>query len=256
MTPKYLREELASEFFRQFWIRRTALDPQISKIVTYTTVVLATKIGSAYTLERLISPLKDDSEPFRTMAAYAVNRVVKKLGMADVDINLEARLIDALLIAFQEQVNGERIIYIAVGTVAKSLNTRMSSYIDPISSTILEHLKHKRPLVRTYAACLCALLVPVFKNCGELSLINKFNIILFESLGEVYPEVLAAIISAMDKIASQIKLTALQPPPNQILPTLTPILRNKHNLVQEATIRLVGKIARRGPEYVLSLIHI
>ncbi|CAH03005.1 U2 snRNP complex subunit HSH155 [Kluyveromyces lactis] len=250
VTPQYLRKELAAEFFKQFWVRRSALDRQLNNIVTFTTVLLANKTGAAFTLEKLIYPLKDESEPFRTMGAHAVNRVVKALGMTDVDERLEARLLDALLIAFQDQTNGERIVYRSIGTVAKSLNTRMKPYISPVSSIILEHLKHKKPLVRTHAASLCALLIPVFKHCEETALINKFNIILFESLGEVYPEVLAAIISAMDKAAAQIRLTDLQPPPNQILLSLTPILRNNHPLVQESTVKLVGRIARRGPEYV------
>lgn len=250
VTSKYLREELAPEFFKQFWIRRTALDRQLNKIVVFTTVLLAEKLGSAFTLEKLLPPLKDESEPFRTMAAHAVNRVVKKLGTNDVDDRLEARLLDALLIAFQDQTDGEKIVYTALGNTAKSLDTRMKPYVAPISSTILEHLKHKKPMVRSFAANLCTILIPVFKRCGEMALINKFNIILFESLGEVYPEVLASIIFAMDKIASQIPFSELQPPPNQILPTLTPILRNSHSLVQESTVKLVGKIARRGPEYV------
>ncbi|CDO91940.1 unnamed protein product [Kluyveromyces dobzhanskii CBS 2104] len=250
VTPQYLRQELAPDFFKQFWVRRIALDRQLNSIVTYTTVVLADKVGASFTLEKLLYPLKDESEPFRTMGAYAVSRVVKAMGMNDVDDRLEARLLDALLIAFQDQTNGDRVIYTSIGNVAKSLGTRMKPYIGPVSSVILEHLKHRKPLVRTHAANLCTLLIPVFKTCGEVALINKFSIILFESLGEVYPEVLAAIIFAMDKAAQQIKLTELQPPPNQILPTLTPILRNNHPLVQESTVRLVGRIAKRGPEYV------
>lgn len=249
ITGEYLKNELSTPFFRQFWVRRTALDRQISKIVTYTTVVLAEKIGCAFTLERLLAPLKDESEPFRFMAIHAISRTVKKLGTADVDDRLEARLIDALLIAFQEQVNEDHIVYKGFGSVAQSLDKRMKPYIGPIVSTILEHLKHRKPMLRTYAANLCNALIPILKSCGEIELINKLNIILFESLGEVYPEVLGAILFAIDKIAGQLEFSILQPPPNQILPTLTPILRNNNVLVQQATIKLVGKIARRGPDY-------
>ena len=91
-------------------------------------------------------------------------------------------------------------------------------------STILNHLKHKTPLVRQHAADLCAILIPVIKNCHEFEMLNKLNIILYESLGEVYPEVLGSIINAMYCITSVMDLDKLQPPINQILPTLTPIL--------------------------------
>jgi splicing factor 3B subunit 1 len=42
----------------------------------------------------------------------------------------------------------------------------------------------------------------------------------------------------------------MTPPIKDLLPRLTPILRNRHEKVQEASIDLVGRIADRGPEYV------
>src|SRR5690606_12212203 len=42
----------------------------------------------------------------------------------------------------------------------------------------------------------------------------------------------------------------MQPPIKDLLPRLTPILRNRHEKVQENTIDLVGRIADRGPEFV------
>ncbi|AMD21196.1 HEL084Wp [Eremothecium sinecaudum] len=250
VTPRFLSETVLPHFFSNFWVRRIALDPQINKIVTYTTVVLSSKVGCSYILENLLSPLRDEAEPFRTMAAHAINRIVLLTGTVDIEENLERRLVDALLIAFQEQTNNDRVVFRCIGTVANSLHKRMKQYLGPIVSTILNRLKHKNQTVRQYAAELCGVLVPVISSCGELQMLNKLNIIFFESLGEVYPEVLGSIISAMDKITSVVSFKSLQPPVNQILPTLTPILRNRHRKVQESTITLVGRIANRGPEYV------
>lgn len=80
-------------------------------------------------------------------------------------------------------------------------------------------------------------------------MLNKLNIILYESLGEVYPEVLGSIINAMYCITSVMDLDKLQPPINQILPTLTPILRNKHRKVEVNTIKFVGLIGKLAPTY-------
>lgn len=250
VTPKYLREEVAPDFFRNCWIRRTALDRQINKLVTYTTFVLSEKIGASYTIENLLKPLRDESEPFRTMAVHAIDKVVNSIGTVDLNERLETRLIDALLIAFQEQTNNDRGIIGGFGTVATSLDKRMKPYLSPIVSTILDHLKHKSQLTRQHAADLCATMIPVIKSCGEVEMLNKLNIILYESLGEVYPEVLGSIIEAMSNIVSEMDLANLQPPVNQILPTLTPILRNAHRKVQINTIDLVGRIANLAPEYV------
>jgi splicing factor 3B subunit 1 len=42
----------------------------------------------------------------------------------------------------------------------------------------------------------------------------------------------------------------MTPPIKDLLPRLTPILKNRHEKVQENCIDLVGRIADRGPEYV------
>lgn len=42
----------------------------------------------------------------------------------------------------------------------------------------------------------------------------------------------------------------MTPPIKDLLPRLTPILKNRHEKVQENCIDLVGRIADRGPEHV------
>jgi hypothetical protein len=44
----------------------------------------------------------------------------------------------------------------------------------------------------------------------------------------------------------------MQPPIKDLLPRLTPILKNRHEKVQENCIDLVGRIADRGAEFVSS----
>ncbi len=45
-------------------------------------------------------------------------------------------------------------------------------------------------------------------------------------------------------------MSKMTPPIKDLLPKLTPILRNKHEKVQEFLVELIGKIARRGAQYV------
>lgn len=250
ITPKYLRQQIVPDFFKCFWVRRTALDRQLNRLVTHTTTVLSEKVGVSCIIENLLKPLRDEAEPFRTMAVHSVGKVVSLLETADLDDRTETRLIDALLIAFQEQTNNDSGIFKGFGAVAMSFDKRMKPYLSPVISTILSHLKHKSPLVRQHAADLCALLIPVIKNCGEEDTLNKLSIILYESLGEVYPEVLGSILSAIANVIACSDLSQLQPPVNQIVPTLTPILRNKDRKVQFNIIELIGRIANSAAEYV------
>merc|ERR1712098_272311 len=78
----------------------------------------------------------------------------------------------------------------------------------------------------------------------------KLGVVLYEYLGEEYPEVLGSILGALRSIVSVVGINQMQPPIKDLLPRLTPILRNRHEKCQENCVDLVGRIADRGPESV------
>ena len=61
---------------------------------------------------------------------------------------------------------------------------------------------------------------------------------------------LGSILGALKGIVNVIGMTRMTPPIKELLPRLTPILKNRHEKVQENCIDLVGRIADRGAEYV------
>ena len=76
------------------------------------------------------------------------------------------------------------------------------------------------------------------------------GVVLYEYLGEEYPEVLGSILGALKSIVNVIGMEKMTPPIKDLLPRLTPILKNRHEKVQENCIDLVGRIADRGAEFV------
>lgn len=86
--------------------------------------------------------------------------------------------------------------------------------------------------------------------CEEEKLLCHLGVVLYEYLGEEYPEVLGSIVGALNAIVTVVGMTKMTPPIKDLLPRLTPILKNRHEKVQENCIELVGKIADRGSEYV------
>ncbi len=250
VEPKYLKTEVLPPFFKHFWVRRMALDRRSYRAVVETSLVLSEKVGVSEIIERLLNILKDESEPFRKMAVETAYKVVLKLGSAGLSERTETRLIDGLLVAFQEQTENDFIILKGFTTIIQSLDNRSKPFIGPIITTILHRLKNKTPEIRQQAADFISQIASVLKSCSEEDILNKLSVILYESLGEVYPEVLGSILGALKSIATVVGISSMQPPVNQILPTLTPILRNRHEKVQENAIDLVGRIADRGAEHV------
>ncbi|EGE07751.1 splicing factor 3B subunit 1 [Trichophyton equinum CBS 127.97] len=250
VTAVYLKEHVLQDFFKSFWVRRMALDKRNYRQVVETTVDLGQKVGAGEILERIVNNLKDESEAYRKMTIETVEKVIASLGAADVGERLEERLIDGVLFAFQEQSVEDIVILNGFGTVVNALGSRCKPYLPQIVSTILWRLNNKSATVRQQAADLISRIAMVMKQCGEDALMGKLGTFLYEYLGEEYPEVLGSILGALRSIVTVVGINQMQPPIRDLLPRLTPILRNRHEKVQENTIDLVGRIADRGPESV------
>ena len=261
VEPDYIRKEILPEFFKNFWVRRMALDRRNYFQVVETTEELANKVGCSEIVGRIVDDLKDDSEPYRRMVIETMRRVLDNLGASDIDDRLEERLIDGMLYAFQEQAVDASIVANAIGresqvmldgfgTVVNALGERCKPYLKQIAATIKWRLNNKSASVRMQAADLIGRIAVVMKACGEDQLMGHLGVVLYEYLGEEYPEVLGSILGALRAIVNVIGMTKMTPPIRDLLPRLTPIMRNRHEKVQENVIDLVGRIADRGAEFV------
>ncbi|WBW74000.1 U2 snRNP-associated protein SF3B1 [Schizosaccharomyces osmophilus] len=250
VSPEYLKTEVLPEFFHCFWSRRMASDRRSYKQVVETTFVLAGQVGVLQIVDRIVNNFKDESEPYRKMTAETVGKVIGSLGVSEVDERMEELLLDGVLFAFQEQSVEENVILNCFSIVVNSLGVRCKPYLPQIVSTILYRLNNKSANVREQAADLVSRIAVVMRACGEEALMMKLGVVLYEYLGEEYPEVLGSILGSLKAIVSVVGMSSMQPPIKDLLPRLTPILRNRHEKVQENTIDLVGRIADRGSEFV------
>lgn len=247
----YIRAEILPEFFKHFWVRRMALDRRNYRALVETTAAIADKVGCSEIVGRVVEDLKDESEPYRKMVMETIDKVVSALGAADIDARLEEVLIDGILYAYQEQLADESpVVLNGFGTVVNALGQRSKPYLPQVCGTIKWRLNNKSAKVRQQAADLIARIAPVMKRCDEEKLLAHLGVVLYENLGEEYPEVLGSILGALKSIVAVIGMTRMTPPIKDLLPRLTPILKNRHEKVQENCIDLVGRIADRGAEFV------
>ncbi|KAJ2448779.1 U2 snRNP component prp10, partial [Coemansia sp. RSA 2336] len=245
-----VRDDVLPAFARAFWVRRVALDVRQRVLVLDATAELAAKTGAASVIELLIPLLKDAAAPLRSMSAAAVARVLDELGGLDIHGRLEELLIDATLFAFQEQAGDARSALDALASAVTALGPRARPYLQQIASALLWRLNNAQPPVRQQAADLVARIAPAMAACDETEMLSRVSIVLFEYLGEEYPDVLGSILSALRAVVASVGIAEMQPPVGDLLPRLTPILKNRHEKVQEACIHLVGCIADRAPEQV------
>mmetsp|Transcript_15831 Transcript_15831/g.31775 ORF Transcript_15831/g.31775 Transcript_15831/m.31775 type:complete len:1262 (-) Transcript_15831:1556-5341(-) len=253
VEAEYIKTEVLPEFFRCFWIRRMALDKRNYRQVVETTEELATKVGGAEILRRLADDLKDDAETYRRMVVEVMDQVIGNLGVADIDNRLRDRIMDGMLHAFQEQgADDNPVVLSGLGTFVEKLGLNAKQYLEGIAGIVKWRLNNKSAKVRQQAAELTARIASVMKLCNEERLMGHLGLVLYEYLGEEYPDVLGSILAGLKAIVSVIGIMKMTPPVQDLLPRLTPILRNRHEKVQENCIDLLGRIADRGAEFISS----
>jgi len=71
-------------------------------------VEIASKVGAAEIVGRVVDDLKDEAEQYRKMVMETIDKIMSSLGASDVDSRLEEQLIDGILYAFQEQTTEVR----------------------------------------------------------------------------------------------------------------------------------------------------
>ena len=233
------------------WIRRTVGKRETQRILEETTNEIAQRVGAEEVIRRLVPLMKDKEEVFRSTVLNAIKNVISLMGVSDLDLKLEEQLMNGLLFAFQEQgVESTSAVVNCYGTVLKMLGVRAKPYMSGITSTIKWRITNRSPTIRKQSADLIARIAPSLKTCGEDGELKKLGLALYEYLGEEFPDVLASILNALKSIVNVMGMEDMNPPIRDLLPRLTPILRNRNELVQENCVDLVGRIADRGPEFV------
>ena len=248
----YLRDEVCPDFFTHFWVRKMALDRRNTKALVETTHALAVKVGGAFVLERIADDLKDESEAYRGVVVQTLNKIVTDLGVGDVDARLEERLVDGVLYAFQEQSEDDETSAVLDGfaSLVTALDVRAKPYLPQVVGVVKWRLNNKEPRVRMQAADLVARVAVVIDRCGEDDMLAHLGTVLYENLGEEFPEVLGSLLSALKGCVNALGMERMRPPIKDLLPRLTPILRNRHEKVLEAAVDLVGRIADKGADAV------
>merc|ERR1711937_117860 len=249
VEQQYIREDILPPFFRNFWVVRMALDKRNYRQLVDTTVEISTKVGGAEIISRIVEDLKDSSEPYRKMVMETIQLIIEQMGVRDVDSRLEEQLIDGIVYAFQEQTSDDTVVMLnGFGAVVNALGVRVKPYLPQIAGIIRWRLNTPSPRVRQQAADLIARIAVVMKTSGEEQLMGHLGLFLYEYLGEEYPDVLGSILGALKSIVNVIGMPKMTPPIKDLLPRLTPILKNRHEKVQENCIDLVGRIADRGAD--------
>ncbi|PON44004.1 Coatomer beta subunit [Parasponia andersonii] len=148
VDAEYIRNDILPEFFKNFWVRRMALDRRNYRQLGETTVEMANKVGVADIVGRVVKDLKDESEPYRRMVMETIEKTSD-------DSNV--------------MLNG-------FGAVVNSLGRRVKPYLPQICGTITWRLNNKSAKVRQQATDLISRIAVVMKQCQEEQLMGHLGV--------------------------------------------------------------------------------
>ncbi|SOV20836.1 splicing factor 3B subunit 1, putative [Plasmodium sp. DRC-Itaito] len=251
VDKEYINQEIVNPFFEKFWNMRNSNDKKSFILIVDTTVEISKKIGASSVISKIVDDLKDPSEQYRKMVLQTIQNIINELGVDDIDQKLEEQLIDGMLYAFQEQTSEDYFILLnSFDIICNKLNIRMKPYLPQIAGILRWRLNTPLPKVRQQSADLISRISKLIKICDEKQMLGHLSLYLYEYLGEEYPEVLANIIRALKSILIVLGVQNMTPPIKDLLPRITPILKNRHEKVQENVIDLIGIIADKAGDLV------
>ena len=251
VEAEFVKTEILSKFFEQFWVIRNTLEKRNYDAVVQCTVSLAGKVGPLELIEKLVLFLKDSSESFRKMTLETLHKIVDAHGMTDASPRIEEQMVDGLIYSLQEQQADDAFVLLnGCGLIIEKMGIRVKPYLQQIAGILRWRLNQPSTKSRQNAADLIAKIANVLHVCNEEKMLANMGLFLFEFLGEEYPEVLGSLLGALRAIVNVIGMPNMTPPISELLPRLTPILKNRHEKVQENCIELIGRIADRGADFV------
>lgn len=251
IKPDFILEKILPNFWDNFWLRKLCSDRYVSDQLAETTLSLAKKIGGMKVLPQLVLYLKEDHEHLRKTALETIVQIMKNCGASEIDPTFDEKLVDAAMFAFHQQMSEDNNFMLQkFASVVTALDVRAKPFLPAITANICVRIKTRAPKVRQQAADLISNLAVILGICNEERLLVTLSQLLYENLGEEYPEVLGSIISGIKAILGVVGVTKIVPAIRDLLPALTPILQNRHEKVQEQLVDLIGRIADRGSDQV------
>lgn len=251
IKPDFVMEKIFPNYWGNFWLRKLCTDRLVSEQLVETTLSMAKKIGGMKVLPQLILYLKEDHEQLRKTALESIVQILKTCGVSEIDPSFDEKLVDAAMFAFHQQLSDDNNFMLErFASVVTALDIRAKPFLSAITANICVRIKTRSPKVRQQAADLITNLAGILSTCGEDRLLVTLSQLLYENLGEEFPEVLGSVIGGLKAIINVIGISRMVPSIRDLLPSLTPILQNRHEKVQEQLVDLIGRIADRGADQI------
>ncbi|KAK4536259.1 hypothetical protein CDCA_CDCA08G2284 [Cyanidium caldarium] len=223
----------------------------VRRRVTEVTALLVQQAGAAAMLgEPVLEALQPSRERVvRTAALETVEMILAGGGAATLSEGQLRAVMEAVLVLAQQPPPTP---VAALGGVVRAAGRASAPWLVPLANVARNRLHHPSPRGRRQAAQLMQWLAPSLHDADDEAALLQMGAALSEQLGEEFPEVLSAVLDALNAVLRRVRDPDGRAPYAAMLARLVPILRNRDEAVREACAHLVETIARRAAARVPS----
>jgi splicing factor 3B subunit 1 len=238
-----------NDFFKDFWTKKVMAESESREEVSTTTMILSKSIDDIAIFKLIYPLLNDRSAVVRNSALRCIGNLLENSkNITEIILHYHNSLITTSMYVFEEHdtIDGKDMIFItrSIKQIFVAIGKKSKQYLPVVYQTLAKRLRNDDSKQRKQACDLLALLTPFFSEQGEGSLLGKIGLLLYENLGEGYPDTLSSVLNAMTNIIRVIKIGNSQISIDAVLRSVVPILRNRHEKVQMNCILLLGSIAK------------
>ncbi|KAH0792256.1 splicing factor 3B subunit 1 [Histomonas meleagridis] len=246
-------EDITGIYFKAFWNQRTMLEKKLTTHLVNVTSLIATKTSFREIIDRIFQNFKQGSPELRNLTIETFNKIIENNTTINITVLTQhqiEKIVDDLIFALNDLKENEerknKLYLKCLTNFVNLLGPRIEPLLQDISSRIMNNLHVPKHNTRKQAAELLSIFAKSFVEYNNKKVILHFYGILQEFMGEEYPDVLAAILDATSIIIDLLDKSELDPPPEEIISRMVPILKNRNDKVAYASVNLIKNLSMKA----------
>ena len=240
--------EIMEEFLRNYWNLRTPLMKSISQHLINVTSMIAQKASLDAVLDCIFAEFKNSSMEYMVVVCKCLRTLIKACDLAQLDEKLVEIIADNLIFAFinAKEAKISKIFYQTIAEYNEAVGPKIRFILEEVKDIVNANVNSPIPLVREIGAKLLAVFAKPFAICGYQAILSFFYETIQEMFVEETPNALSAVLLAVREMAEVLTLDEMKTKPNEVIPRLVPILKNRNEFVAYNSVQLIRALTKKG----------
>lgn len=241
-------QALYDPFFRGYWNQRATLSRALINKVVDVTVMIAEKSSMSDTIRMMRGDFKVMSNDYKCACVQCIRELVKRIGLKNMTPEDIVTCLEDILFAYEniDDEKSRKHIYKCLEEFLAEAGGRVQGILEYVQNAVEQRTNMPHPRQRERGALIISAFAHSFAICESRPPLIHFYEKFQEMFVEEYPNVLAAVLTAAASLARELKLDEMRTKPDEVMPRLVPILKNRNDQVAFACVNLISTLTTKA----------